>query len=189
MIQSLKRKLRGIQWIYDARRSLLMAYRRRRYGLKHVHKTFYIGGPGAISSDLKADAYSFIGVGGIIGPGVSLGKYVMLGPHVAILGGDHRFDKPGVPIIFSDRPELKQTIIEDDAWLGYKVTVIAGARIGRGAIVAAGAVVTRDVPAYEIHGGVPAKKIGERFSTSEERDAHDKMLDEPAKRGDYCGLM
>lgn len=166
-----------------------MAYRRRRYRLKHVHPTFYIGGPAHISPDLRADAYSFVAVGARIGPKVSLGKYVMVGPHVAIVGGDHQFDKPGVPIIFSGRPELKPTIIEDDAWLGYNATIIAGVRIGRGAIVAAGAVVTKDVPPYEIYGGVPARKIGERFSNPEDREKHDRMLTEPAKTGDYCELM
>ncbi len=189
MLQTLKRKARQLRWVYNLRRKLLMAYRRRRYGLKHVHPTFYIGGPAAISPDLRADAYSYVGVGCRLGPGVSLGKYVMLGPHVAILGNDHQFDKPGVPIIFSGRPEFRRTFVEDDAWLGYNVTVIAGARIGRGAIVAAGAVVTKDVPPYEIHGGIPARKIMDRFSSPEQREQHDRMLSEPAQRGDYCELM
>ena len=103
---------------YNLRRKVLMAYRKWRYGLKHVHPTFYIGGAAAIAPDLRADAYSYIATGCRVGPGVNLGKYVMLGPHVAILGNDHQFDKPGVPIIFSGRPEFKQTYIEDDAWLG-----------------------------------------------------------------------
>lgn len=189
MLRAIKATARQFSWIYNFRRTLLMAYRRRRYGLKHVHPTFYIGGSASISSDLRAEAYSYVAAGCRVGPGVSLGKYVMLGPNVAILGGDHLFDKPGVPIIFSGRPELKLTVIEDDAWLGYNVTVIAGARIGRGAIVASGAVVTKDIPAYEIHGGVPAKKIGDRFVTVEDREKHDQMLREPPQRGEYCELM
>ena len=76
-----------------------------------------------------------------------------------------------------------------DTWLGNSALVLPGRVVGTGAVVGAGAVVTKDVPAYEIHGGVPAKKIGERFSSPEERLAHDKMLDEPAQRGDYCDLM
>lgn len=188
-MQSLKRTLRNIRWVYDLRRSLLMAYRRRHHGLKDVHPTFYIAGKALIAPDLKADAYSFINAGCRVGPGVSLGKYTMLGPEVAIIGGDHRWDQPGTPTIFSGRPELKPTVIEDDAWLGFRATVIAGVRIGRGAIIAAGAVVTKDVPPYEIHGGVPAKKIGERFARAEDREAHDRMLNEPARRGDYCDMM
>jgi acetyltransferase-like isoleucine patch superfamily enzyme len=57
----------------------------------------------------------------------------------------------------------KKTIIGNDVWIGYGVTIIAGVKIGHGAIVAAGAVVTKDVPPYAIVGGVPAKLIKYRF--------------------------
>lgn len=53
-------------------------------------------------------------------------------------------------------------VVEDDAWLSCRVVVLPNVRIGRGAVVAAGAVVTKDVEPYSIVGGVPAKKIGER---------------------------
>jgi acetyltransferase-like isoleucine patch superfamily enzyme len=92
-----------------------------------------------------------------------------------------------VPIIFSGRDNLKPTAIEDDAWIGCGAILMSGVRVGRGAIVAAGAVVTRDIPPYEIHGGVPARKIGERFSSPADREVHDKMLAEPPKGGSYCG--
>ncbi|HXJ71426.1 MAG TPA: acetyltransferase, partial [Candidatus Dormibacteraeota bacterium] len=67
--------------------------------------------------------------------------------------------------------------------------LLAGVRIGRGAIVAAGAVVTREVPPYEIHAGVPARKIRDRFATETDRQLHDKMLDEPARRRDFCPAL
>lgn len=54
-------------------------------------------------------------------------------------------------------------IVEDDVWIGFRATILSGVRIGQGAVVAAGAVVTRDVPPYAIVGGVPAKVIGYRF--------------------------
>lgn len=60
-----------------------------------------------------------------------------------------------------DGPE-KEIIIENDVWLGCNVVVLKGINIGRGAVVAAGAVVTKSIPSYEIWGGVPAKKIGQR---------------------------
>jgi acetyltransferase-like isoleucine patch superfamily enzyme len=53
---------------------------------------------------------------------------------------------------------------------------MAGIRIGRGAIVASGAVVTKDVPPYEIHAGIPARKIGDRFVCEKDRTIYDKML-------------
>lgn len=55
-------------------------------------------------------------------------------------------------------------VVEDDVWIGYGVTVLSGVHIGQGAVVAAGAVVTKDVPAYAIVGGVPAKVLRYRFT-------------------------
>lgn len=55
-------------------------------------------------------------------------------------------------------------VVEDDVWIGYGAMVMSGVRIGQGAIVAAGAVVTKDVPPYAIAGGVPAKIIKYRFA-------------------------
>ena len=54
-------------------------------------------------------------------------------------------------------------VVEDDVWIGYRATILSGVRIGQGAVVAAGAVVTKDVPPYAIVGGVPAKVIKYRF--------------------------
>ena len=54
-------------------------------------------------------------------------------------------------------------IVEDDVWIGYGATILSGVHIGQGAVVAAGAVVSKDVPPYAIVGGVPAKVIKYRF--------------------------
>lgn len=179
-------KLRSIPWIYHFVRRNLMAYRRWRFGLKHVHQTFYMASSARVSRDLVAREYSFINMDCLIGPNVELGRYVMIAPRVSIVGGDHVYTNAGVPIIFSGRPELQQTIIEDDAWIGYGAIIIAGIRIGRGAIIGAGSVVIKSVPAYEIHAGVPARKIGERFSLEADRHRHDAMLDAPVVVGQYC---
>lgn len=55
-------------------------------------------------------------------------------------------------------------IIDDDVWIGYGATIMSGVHIGQGAVVAAGAVVTKDIPPYAVVGGVPAKIIKMRFS-------------------------
>lgn len=55
-------------------------------------------------------------------------------------------------------------VVDDDVWIGYGATIMSGVHIGQGAVVAAGAVVTKDVPPYAIMGGVPAKIIKYRFS-------------------------
>lgn len=186
MIGKIRRAVKNNQRVYLFVRGAVMMYRRQRYGLRSVHKSFYMLPGSTISKDLIAHEYSFIAQGAVIGPRVEIGAYVMFGPRVMIVGGDHVFDKPGVPIIFSGRPELPKTTIHADAWLGAGVTLIAGVTIGRGAIVAAGSVVTKDVPPYEIHGGVPAKKIRDRFASQEEIDIHEAMLNKPPTRGEYC---
>jgi acetyltransferase-like isoleucine patch superfamily enzyme len=67
----------------------------------------------------------------------------------------------GHPMRVQDGPEATITV-EDDVWLGSNVVVLKGVTIGRGAVVAAGAVVNWSIPAYEIWGGVPAKRLGTR---------------------------
>lgn len=183
---SLKQLLYRNQNLRQKIRDTRMWYRRKRYGLRHVHPTFFTNDCSALSKDLLAREYSFCANGCLVGPKVELGAYVMLGPRVMIVGDDHVFDKAGTAIIFSGRPAKRNTLIDRDAWIGAGSIVMAGVTVGRGAIVAAGSVVTKDVPPYEIHGGVPAKKIKDRFATEEERERHDRMLNEPPTRGEYC---
>lgn len=163
-----------------------MAYVHRRLGLNAVDRDFYVVLPARISPDLVAGAHSFANRGCDIGPRVTLGRYVLLGPEVAIVGDDHRTDVPGVPIIFADRPALRPTVVEDDVWIGMRSIIIAGVRIGRGSIIAAGSVVTKDVAPYSIVGGVPARLIRERFTDPVQRAAHDAVLGGPTVAGQYA---
>ena len=101
---------------------------------------------------------------------IYIGNYVMFGPNVTIRGGDHRIDLIGKHIITITKklPENdKDVFIEDGVWVGCNVTILKGVRIGRGAVVAAGAVVTKAVPPYSIVGGNPAKVIKFRGSITE----------------------
>lgn len=156
-------------------RKFKMIWYRSKYGLTKVHSTFYMGGKSAVSSDLVADKHAYMGAGCLIPPKVKIGKYTMFAPNVSIHGGDHIFDNPTKPIIFSGRPETPETIIGEDVWIGANTNIMAGVTIGNGAIVAAGSVLTKDVPAYEIFGGNPAKHIKMRFS-EDEIEQHKKML-------------
>jgi len=127
---------------------------------------------------ITAGDYVFIGMNAHIYANVQIGHFVMLASNVAIVGGDHRFDVVGVPVRFSGRDGMEDllTVIEDDVWIGHGCIIMAGVRIGRGAIVAAGAVVTKDVPPYAVVGGVPAKLIRYRF-TPEQQQRHNESLD------------
>lgn len=167
-------------------RMLLMWFRYARKGYPRVDRTANFLGESRIARDVVVGAYSSIGPGAWIGPKVELGKYVMFAANVTILGDDHRYDIAGTPIIFSGRPELSTTVVEDDVWVGQNVSIRAGVRIGRGAIIGMGAVVTKDVKPYAIVGGVPAKKIGMRFEDAALIEQHDQMLARPAQMGRYC---
>lgn len=156
-------------------RTCKMKWCRLKYGLKHVHHTFYFAGKGFLSSDLIAHEYAYIGPGAYIPPRVTIGKYTMLAPNVSVLGGDHVYTDPNTPIIFSGRPEMPKTLIGEDVWIGANVSIMAGLTIGNGAIIAANAMVTKDVPEYAIYGGNPAKLIRMRFN-EEDIVLHRKML-------------
>lgn len=181
--------LRNNLFIYNSYRWTKMFIKRRRYGLKYVHSTFFMSGKSLVSKDFRAGEYSFIADGCRIGPKVSIGPYVMFGPYVTITGGDHRYDVPGVPMIFSGRPALPETIIEADVWIGFGSVIMSGVLIGRGSIVAANSVVTKNIPPYEIHGGVPAKKIRDRFLSKEDVAVHEEMLQRPPRCGDFASPL
>ncbi len=99
---------------------------------------------------------------------IRIGNKVLFGPEVTIRGGNHRTDLVG-RFIFDvtdaeKRPEDDLgVLIEDDVWIGTRAVIVHGVTIGRGAIVGAGAVVTKDVPPYAIVGGVPARVIRFRW--------------------------
>lgn len=107
-----------------------------------------------------------------------IGKFCSIASGVTIGPGIHKTDGisthptfylKNTPLvkIFSKTNQFetsKQTIIGNDVWIGEKAIVIDGVRIGTGAIIAAGAVVTKDVEPYSIVGGVPAKHIKYRFN-------------------------
>jgi maltose O-acetyltransferase len=89
---------------------------------------------------------------------ITIGKHVMMGPDVIILTRMHNFQDVSQPMKFQGS-EVSPVVIEDDAWIGTRVIVLPGCKIGKGAIVGAGAVVTKDIPEYAIVGGNPAKLI------------------------------
>lgn len=87
---------------------------------------------------------------------IQLGNDVRIAPNVQMIGGNHIFSDPEVPIT-KQGMENKPIIVGNDVWIAGRATIMAGVRIGDGAVVGAGAVVTKDVPAFAIVGGVPAK--------------------------------
>ena len=98
---------------------------------------------------------------------IIIGNKVMFGPEVAVLGGNHNTAVLGQYMydVKEKRPDDDEPIvIEDDVWIGARATILKGVRLQRGSIVAAGAIVTKDVPAYTVVGGIPAKVLTVRFT-------------------------
>lgn len=104
---------------------------------------------------------------------VDIGDNVLMAGRVCFVGkNDHEFDVPGKYIWDGGRGDDKACRVESDVWIGHGCTIVGGVTIGTGSIVAAGSVVTRDVPPCEIWGGVPAKKIRDRFLNEEDQLKH-----------------
>lgn len=130
--------------------------------------TFY-GGIGIRGRGrLRVGDHSSINSGVIFGltGDLTLGRHVLVGDRVSFRTADHEFSDPDQPILHQGE-RYAPIVVEDDVWLGANVVVLRGVRIGRGAIIGANAVVTRDVPAMAIVGGVPARIIGYRTNSSE----------------------
>lgn len=127
-----------------------------------AHKSVLYGG-----GEIRQPERLVIGEGSIIGDeakldarnGIFIGKNVNLSTGVWIWTEQHDVNS----LEFAPcKKDSKEVIVEDRVWLGSRVTVLPGVKIGEGAVVAAGAVVTKDCEPYGIYGGIPAKKIGTR---------------------------
>jgi acetyltransferase-like isoleucine patch superfamily enzyme len=99
--------------------------------------------------------------------GITIGDNCLLGPNVTVLSENHVANS-ATELVRDQGAVRAPVVIEDDCWIGAGATVLLGVRIGRGAVVGAGAVVTKDVESLAIVVGVPAKQIGQRGLPSEE---------------------
>lgn len=93
---------------------------------------------------------------------VVIGNDVLLAPNVCILSRMHEFKNINIPIALQGYRQEKKVTIGNDVWIGRNAIILPGVKIGDGAIVGAGAVVTKDVDKYSIVGGSPAKLIKTR---------------------------
>ncbi len=104
----------------------------------------------------------------IIGP-VTLGNDILIAQNVVISGQNHGYEDANLPIS-KQKDIVKHIKIEDEVWLGANVVVVAGVTIGKHAVVAAGSVVTKDVPAFSIVAGNPARIIRQYNPKTEDWD-------------------
>lgn len=117
-------------------------------------------------SELRVGDFSGLGVGCAIHGPVIIGRDVMMGPGVLIVHQDHEFGATDKPMRVQGYRRTRTLFICDDVWIGARAIILAGCQcVGRGAIVGAGAVVTRDIPDYAIVVGNPARVIRMRNLT------------------------
>ena len=86
----------------------------------------------------------------------------MISRNTFILDRNHKFDRIDIPITKQGFLPAKQTIIEDDCWIGLRCILTPGRHVSKGTIVGMGSVLTKDFPPYSIVGGAPAKYIKSR---------------------------
>ena len=91
---------------------------------------------------------------------IDIGNDCLIAPFVYIVDSDHKIERD---LLINEQGNLTEPVtVGDGVWLGTGARILRGVSIGEGAVIAAGAVVNVDVGPFEIFGGIPAKKIGER---------------------------
>jgi galactoside O-acetyltransferase len=100
-------------------------------------------------------------VNACIGGRISIGSDVIVGPYTVMRTSDHRFSDPARAIADQGH-EPGVIVVEDDVWIAANVTVLGDVRVGRGSVIAAGAVVTHDVEPFSVVAGVPARFLRRR---------------------------
>lgn len=119
-----------------------------------------------------------------------IGDHVLIANRVALIGRhDHDHSACGVPMRFTPQispsmvalpahidPATNRVRVEEDVWLGFGCIVLTGVTVGRGAIVAAGAVVVKDVAPYDIVAGNPARPVGRRFDDPARIAEHERRM-------------
>jgi len=118
----------------------------------------WIAGHALVRGDVEFGAHCTVNPYAMISGKVRCGDGVRIASHVSIVGFNHGFDDPDMPIHMQKHESLGISI-EDDVWIGANAVVLDGVTVGRGAVIAAGAVVSKDVPSLAIVGGVPAKVV------------------------------
>lgn len=147
------------------RRFLLGAIRKKRLqfrnGLLEISGGFFCGKGCFVSTKnkIRIGRNFYMGNYCHLSANAEIGKDVLFASYVSLVGGDHEIDNIRVPIRKSGRSEMKTIHIEENVWIGHGAIIMQGVRVGSGAVVAAGSVVTKDVDRGAIVGGNPAKLI------------------------------
>jgi acetyltransferase-like isoleucine patch superfamily enzyme len=170
---------------------LIETYKRlRRATLRKAYKRHFgaIGGGSSfdpVTSTITGIENFYVGRNVFIGPhailsadGVSvvIGDDTIIGPGFCLMAGDHEFRRAGIAFRASRRGRNEPVVIGRNVWIGARVLILKGVTVGDAAIIGGGAVVSRDVPAFAIALGVPARVVGWRFE-GEAREIHETFIE------------
>lgn len=154
----------------------------------HIGSNFHAGRHVVMwaKDNIKIGDNCYIGRNSQIECNVQIGNDVLIANNVAFVGRyDHNYKQIGTPICKASQIrdpnyswlELERvSTVGDDVWIGYGAIILSGVSIGKGAIIGAGSVVTKDVQNYSIYAGSPAKKISDRFDNLEDLEKHLKEI-------------
>ena len=127
--------------------------------LEHCGKQVNIEKKAFFSHKVSLGDYSGIGVNAKLYGRCSIGDHVMMGEDCTVITRNHRFSATDKPMMEQGFEEERPVRIGNDVWIGDRVIILPGVTIGDGCIIGAGSVVTRDIPAYAIAAGNPAKVL------------------------------
>lgn len=156
-------------------RAIINAWLMRRRRIEEMGEGFQLSASTFVPAGSRLGHFGYIGAGFGSGSPVVLGDLTMLSTAIKIVGNDHGIDDVNTSIRLAFRWSHQVTIFEADTWIGHGAIIRAGVRVGRCAVVAAGAVVTKDVPPFAVVGGNPARIIRDRFSDAD-RGRYEDML-------------
>lgn len=139
-------------------------FRRCGRGVLIKHGAYFGSG-----SEVELGDRSQVGHNARLDHDVVIGDDVLMGPDVVMMSAGHAYEDPAVPINRQGQTERRPIHVGNDVWIGTRVVVLPGVRIGDGAVVGANAVVTRDVPPYAVVAGVPARVVRMRGAADEKR--------------------
>lgn len=170
-----KRKIRSIA---NYIRSFIRFKIRQRWiktnGFTRIHGTVHLNAPNHIMT--FGDKVQ-LGPHCHVSCDIHFGNHVLCAANVSFIGkNEHRFDIPESAIWDSPRGIDKPTIVGNDVWIGHGAIVLGGVKIGDGSVIAAGSVVTHDIPECVVVAGNPAKVIKNRFDKMEDKERHLKSI-------------
>ncbi len=161
----LKRYYTSIYWIIIRLLSIIPSQYLRKLILKYIFRmkislkaVLYNGFKISKANKIEVGHYSVIGHNVTLDgrAGIDIGENVNISSEVMIWTEQHDYNDPNFKIVGG------KVIIEDFVWISARAIILPGIKVGKGAVVAAGSVVTKNIPPYSIVAGIPARKIGKR---------------------------